>query len=265
MKPTQLIYLIAALITLSCGGPAKKGETPAEPAPEAVEAATPEYFEMRTYYCYPGKREALLKRFQDHTLALFEKHGMVNIGYWTPLEGEEDVLVYLMGYPSREARDQSWEAFSNDPEWKSAYEASRQDGPIVDSVANVFLSYTDYSPRLSVEDKGPRIFSLRTYYTHPGKLEALHARFRDHTLKIFEDNGISNVVYFNLDPQTPGAANTLKYLVSFPDTAARSESWKRFGEDPAWKKAYAESITDGPLVDSITAELLVPVAFSPLK
>src|SRR5947199_8746890 len=76
------------------------------------------FFEMRTYYAAPGKLDDLLARFRDHTMALFEKHGMANIGYWLPLTNTDNKLVYILAYPSREARETSWKAFSSDPEWK---------------------------------------------------------------------------------------------------------------------------------------------------
>ena len=65
-------------------------------------------FEMRTYYAAPGKLDALNARFRDHTCKLFEKHGMVNIGYWVPMTNTENKLVYLLAYPNREAREKSW-------------------------------------------------------------------------------------------------------------------------------------------------------------
>lgn len=260
----KILYPVLALLC-SCGGPQKK-QAAEEPVAEAeMLVSEPEYFELRTYYCYPGKLEDLLSRFEDHTMALFEKHGMVNMAYWVPLENSENKLVYLMGYPDRASRDRSWAAFAEDPEWKAVWEASRANGPIVDSVTQHFMTYTDYSPRMAAADASPRIFSLRTYYTFPGKLEGLNARFRDHTMEIFTRNGMTNIGYFLMDPEDPGHENILKYLITFPDTAARTASWKSFGDDPAWKAAYENSIRDGRLVDSITADLLVPTRFSPIK
>jgi len=60
---------------------------------------------MRTYYAAPGKLDDLLARFRDHTVKLFEKHGITNLGYWVPLTNAENKLVYLLAYPSREARE----------------------------------------------------------------------------------------------------------------------------------------------------------------
>ncbi len=107
-------------------------------------------FEMRTYYASPGKLEALHARFRDHTTKLFEKHGMTNVGYWVPIDGQTgaasgNTLVYILSYPSLEARKKSWDDFQNDAEWKSVKEASEKDGKLVDKVDSVFLSPTDYS------------------------------------------------------------------------------------------------------------------------
>ena len=72
-------------------------------------------YELRTYYAVPGKLEELHARFRNHTCKLFEKHGMTNIGYWTPAEGPEasNTLVYILAYPSREGRENAWRAFTS--------------------------------------------------------------------------------------------------------------------------------------------------------
>jgi hypothetical protein len=105
-------------------------------------------FELRTYYAAPGKMQALHARFRDHTCKLFQKHGMTIIGFWSPIDGKEaeEKLVYILAYPSKEAADKSWAAFRNDPDWKSAKEASEKDGTLVTKVDSVFLNPTDYSP-----------------------------------------------------------------------------------------------------------------------
>ncbi len=105
-------------------------------------------FEMRTYYTLEGRLPALNKRFREHTCELFKKHGMENIGYWTPVnekDGKNEKLVYLLAYPSMEAREASWKAFQADPEWIKARDASEADGKIVKKVETVFLNPTDYS------------------------------------------------------------------------------------------------------------------------
>ena len=104
-------------------------------------------FEMRTYYAQPGKMQALHARFRDHTLKLFVKHGMTNIGYWSPIDAAdaEKKLVYILAYPSQEAAKKSWQDFMNDPAWKKAKADSETDGPLVAKVESVFLKATDYS------------------------------------------------------------------------------------------------------------------------
>jgi hypothetical protein len=102
-------------------------------------------YELRTYHTNPGKLADLHDRFREHTNHLFVKHGMKLIGYWTPAD-EDNKLVYLLSFDSAEARDKAWEAFRNDPEWKAAYAASREDGPIVDKVESSLMYATDYSP-----------------------------------------------------------------------------------------------------------------------
>jgi hypothetical protein len=106
------------------------------------------FFEMRTYTANDGKMAELHKRFREHTNRLFEKHGMTLVGYWTPVDGPEaaNTLVYILAYPSREAREKSWKDFQADPEWQAAYKASHANGPLVKKAVSQFLNPTDYSP-----------------------------------------------------------------------------------------------------------------------
>jgi len=104
-------------------------------------------FELRTYTATPGNLDALLDRFRDHTVRIFEKHGMTNVGYWVPNDPElsGDTLIYLLRHDSREAADASWQAFISDPEWQRVAEASNADGPILASVERVFMTATGFS------------------------------------------------------------------------------------------------------------------------
>lgn len=105
-------------------------------------------FEIRTYTTHPGKLEALNARFRNHTVGLFKKHGMTNIGYWTPQDAplSENTLIYVLAHTSRETAKQSWDAFRKDPDWVKARTESEMPGPIVVKVDSVFMSATDYSP-----------------------------------------------------------------------------------------------------------------------
>ena len=105
-------------------------------------------FELRTYTANPGKLGELHARFRDHTLPLFQKHGITNIGYWSPQDEPEasNTLIYLLAHASRDAATKSWEAFRKDPEWQKAREASEVNGRLTSKVVSVFLEPTDYSP-----------------------------------------------------------------------------------------------------------------------
>ena len=82
-------------------------------------AAAPDgpVYELRTYYAAPGKLDDLNARFRNHTMKIFEKHGMRNIGYWMPLDNPDHKLIYMLSFPSREAAKKSWREFFADPEW----------------------------------------------------------------------------------------------------------------------------------------------------
>ena len=117
----------------------------AEPV-QSQEAET--VFEMRTYTTHEGKLPNLLARFRDHTMRIFEKHGMTNVGYWVPQDAplSDNTLIYIISHESREAADRNWSAFRSDPEWQRVVEDSQRDGEIVSSVVRVFMSATDFSP-----------------------------------------------------------------------------------------------------------------------
>ena len=105
-------------------------------------------YELRIYTSTPGNLDNLNARFRDHTLGLFEKHGMENIGYWTPTSEDErdDTLVYIIAHDSEEAAAASWRAFGQDPEWQAAAEASNANGQILAGIENKYMVATDYSP-----------------------------------------------------------------------------------------------------------------------
>jgi hypothetical protein len=103
---------------------------------------------MRTYHAAPGKMKALHARFRDHTCALFKKHGMTLVGFWSPTDPREaeKTMVYILAYPNKAAADKSWAAFVADPAWKKAKADSEVDGKLVDKAESVYLNPTDYSP-----------------------------------------------------------------------------------------------------------------------
>jgi hypothetical protein len=226
-------------------------------------------FELRTYHAAPGKLDALHARFRDHTCKLFEKHGMQNVGYWTPLENSDHKLIYLLDYPSKEARDDSWKAFLSDPDWKKAQSASEKDGKLVTKVESSFLQTTDYSPQLKIEHVGDRVFELRTYTATPNSLDDLDARFKNHTMKLFAKHGMTNVVYFHLLEGQKGAENTLVYLLAHKSEEAGKKSFDGFRSDADWiaarkaseEKAGGSLTTEG----GVKSVYMQPTDYSPLK
>ena len=126
------------------------GRVSSEPAAAQTPATSDGHvYEMRTYTAAEGKFGNMNARFRDHTLRLFTKHGMKNIGYWWPLEGPtaETTLIYVLEHKSREDARKSWAAFSADPEWQKARTESEAGGRILAKAPeSVFLKPTDYSP-----------------------------------------------------------------------------------------------------------------------
>ncbi|HZT39444.1 MAG TPA: NIPSNAP family protein [Bryobacteraceae bacterium] len=114
----------------------------------SVRAAADRVYELRVYHTYPGKLDDLLARFRNHTMAIFERHGMKNVGYWTPLDEPEKskTLYYIISHESRDQAKSNWNAFRNDPEWKKVQTASEANGKLVEKVDDVYLSPTDFSP-----------------------------------------------------------------------------------------------------------------------
>ena len=103
-------------------------------------------YELRTYTSHPGKLEALENRFRNHTMALFEKHGIINVSYWKPLE-QPNTLIYLVAHPSELEAANNWRAFGADPEWQAVYAQSIAEGRLVANIQRVFMATTDYSPQ----------------------------------------------------------------------------------------------------------------------
>jgi hypothetical protein len=118
------------------------------------------------------------------------------------------------------------------------------------------------SPSLS---KNSRCYEIRTYTAAPGKLEELHARFRNHTMKIFKKHGMEVVGFWGPADKENGSENKLVYVMAFPNRAARDKAWKDFGADPEWKAARAESEKNGRLAEKVDSVILMATDYSPVK
>ncbi len=141
--PTVALLPTAAWITPS---PEKSG-----PQEKAVPGQTSTaVYELRVYHTYEGKLDDLLRRFREHTMQLFEKHGIKNVAYWTPLDDplKGKTLVYILAHPNRDAATANWKAFREDPEWLSVRDKSEANGKLVEKVDSTFLALTDFSPQL---------------------------------------------------------------------------------------------------------------------
>jgi hypothetical protein len=142
---TKLRSVVLTLLVFTCGfvvGELYDGSG------STANAQSPKVFELRTYTSPDGKLPNLLARFRDHTLEIFERHGMTNVGYWVPQDAPaaSNTLIYILEHDSRDAATKSWDAFRNDPEWKRIAAETQVDGPIVSKVESVFMEATGFSP-----------------------------------------------------------------------------------------------------------------------
>ena len=136
--------IVPALVLLAIGFAA--GSWHGAAAVEAQNANR--VFELRTYTAPEGKLPNLQARFRDHTMRIFEKHGIKNVGYWVPQDApnRDNTLIYIISHESREAAKKSWSAFGQDPEWQKVARESQMDGKIVAGITSVYMDPADYSP-----------------------------------------------------------------------------------------------------------------------
>ena len=137
MNRRTLLQSIPALAFLA--------QTAAADAPQSTSV-----YELRVYHTYDGKLDDLLTRFREHTLRLFEKHGIKNVAYWTPTDDplKGKTLVYIIAHPSRDAATANWKAFGDDPEWQSVRDKSEANGKLVEKIDSTFMVLTDFSPSM---------------------------------------------------------------------------------------------------------------------
>jgi len=227
-------------------------------------------YELRTYTAAPGRLDDVLARFRDHTIGIFNRHGMVSVGYWVPQDAKDGAgqkLVYLLEHPSREAAARNWAAFRADPEWQAVSKASEAHGKIVVHTESVFLAPADFSPALAAAPGpgAPRVFELRIYTTPEGKLPELDARFRSPERSYFVRHGMMEVGYFHPLDADRGAGHTLVYMLAHASRAAAASSWAAFRADPDWIALKATTEQAGPLTTKTESIFLTPTDFSPLE
>lgn len=133
------------------------------------------------------------------------------------------------------------------------------------SIAVSFAAETNVATASPSIAKDSRCFEMRTYYAMPGKLEALNARFRDHTCGLFKKHGMENIGYWIPTDADKGASNKLVYIIAHKSREEAKKSWASFVADPDWKKAHKESEVNGKLVEKIESVFLSATDYSPVK
>jgi len=115
--------------------------------PASSPQPTHHVYELRLYHVEEGKMDALKARFGDHTDAIFKRHNMKSIGYWSPEDApdSQNLFVYILEHPSRQEAEKNWAAFQADPEWQKVKKESEADGPLVDHIDRYFMDPTSFS------------------------------------------------------------------------------------------------------------------------
>ena len=120
------------------------------------------------------------------------------------------------------------------------------------------------APSPSLKASG-RLFEMRTYFAMPGKLEDIHKRFRENTLRIFAKHGMTVVGFWGPVYKKDGSDNRLVYMLSFKDRAERDAKWREFATDPEWKKVAADSEVNGKIVEKVESVFLYDTDYTPVK
>jgi hypothetical protein len=214
-------------------------------------------YELRIYDTMPGKLPMLNERFAKHTIGFFKKHDIGILGFWTSEIGTSNRLTYILTFDSMGDREKKWGAFQADPGWQRVRAETERDGPINATVRNTFMRLTPYSPEPRIRSN---VQELRIYEAVPGKLQALHDRFANHTTGFFKKYGMEVVGYWTEDV---GTSNQLVYMLGYPSLGDREKSWAAFAADPEWQKVVADSHRDGVLVRHSHNTILRPTAYSP--
>lgn len=131
-------------------------------------------------------------------------------------------------------------------------------------VACSWLALASLNPAQGGKKVENRVFEMRTYYAHPGKMKDLHARFRNHTCKLFEKHGMTLIGFWSPTDEKV-AEEKMVYVLAYPSKAAADASWKAFRDDPEWKKAREASEVNGPLVARVESLWMTGTDYSKIK
>lgn len=126
------------------------------------------------------------------------------------------------------------------------------------------VSFSPSSNEATSFNSEDKVYEMRTYTTHEGKLQDLHDRFRNHSMEILANHGMESVAYWV--PQDPELSeNTLIYIITHESRDVADENWQSFFDDPEWQEVYEESHEDGPLVDEVVSVFMKATPYSPLQ
>lgn len=251
--------------------------------------------ELRVYTSNEGRQADVLKLIETEGVKYMAAHEIPLVGAWVPVDAKDERVITLVSHKDKSSAEKNWASFQADEGWKKALEkASADKGRAVKGIERFFLTTTDYSPKVEPKKVGDRVFELRTYVATKNNLDALNARFRNHTLKLFEKHGITNIVYWvslagekntcdklleaaspiggakaDVASDAPTVGNALIYLITHKSQEAAQKSFGTFGQDPDWKKAREESekAAGGSLTvnNGVKSLFLKPASFSPLQ
>jgi hypothetical protein len=232
---------------------------------------SPQY-ELQIIHAKPGKLKQVHAWFRAHQDDVLVKHGATSLAYLVPAGGNpKNKLLAVYKFPSLPAVLAFSRAIKADPLWKPLDTAVDSPELLVERVEITSLSPTDYSPEFKPgKSSQPRVFELRTYTSpSPDKLAALHARFREHTMKLFAKHGMENLVYWQ-PRDIEGADRKLVYLLGHKSQEAAKESFAGFRKDPEWlaAKEASEKAAGGSLTtaeNGVVSEFLVGTGYSPLR
>lgn len=232
--------------------------------------ATDKLYELRIYTTNPGKIEALNARFRDHTLKLFEKHGIENLYYWNVTEGAEgedpaNMLVYIVAHQDKAAADAAWQAFLADPEWQKVASESEVGGAILAGPPVSLYMETVAIPTGEPGAPGAgRIFELRKYNTGVDGLAGTIDRFQGGEAELFRKHGMETLHFWSTLDQS-----SFVYLLAHKDRETARASWQGFfAEFRSFMEKYNAGRPAPPAgTPRMTSEIryLTPTDYSPLK
>lgn len=226
-------------------------------------------YELRTYTTNKGKLNNLHARFRDHTINIFNKHGMKSVGYWVPVDEamSKNTLIYVLEHNSLSEAKSSWQDFGSDPQWQKVAKESQVNGRILAKAPeSIFMTAADYSPVLVNRGKSDTgVFELRTYQTNSGKLENLDARFRDNTIRIFNRYRMDSIAYWH-PVNEPDVNDTLVYILRHNSVESAKTAWAGFIGDQEWKKVAVESQIDGRILKARPESIFMKATdYSPVQ